>query len=73
MTSSGCGTLTNYQPLKKDGSYTSGGLYAPFVLSRFTEDASPHCYPHNIYWLVSTWNPYLVVVMKSTLMMTTFR
>jgi hypothetical protein len=85
MSPSGCGTLTNYQPLKKDGSYTSGGLYAPFVLSRFTEDASPHCYPHkdkpvgllvsctNIYWLVSTWNPYLVVVMKSTLMMTTFR
>lgn len=85
MTSGGCGTLTNYQPLEPDGSYTPGGLYAPFVLSRFTEDASPHCYPHKdkpvgllvgcttIYWLVSTWNPYLVVVMKSTLMMTTFR
>jgi hypothetical protein len=78
VSSGGCPALTTYWPDKRQG-----GLYAPFVLSRFTEDASGSCYPPprpvgllvacaRIYWLVSTWNPYVVVVMKSTLMMTTF-
>ena len=79
MSPSGCPGLTSYQtPL------VQGGLYAPFVLSRFTRDVSASCHPGpkpvgllvscaTIYWLVSTWNPYVVVVMKSTLMMTTFR
>jgi hypothetical protein len=78
LSSGGCPALTSYWPDKRHG-----GLYAPFVLSRFTEDVSGSCYPPprpvgllvacaRIYWLVSTWNPYVVVVMKSTLMMTTF-
>ena len=78
MSSSGCGILASYWLAG-----TQGGLYAPFVLSRFTEDVSAHCYPRikpvgllvgctTIYW-VSTWNPYVVVLMKSTLMMATFR
>jgi hypothetical protein len=61
MSSSGCGILASYWPAG-----TQGGLYAPFVLSRFTEDVSAHCYPRikpvgllvgctTIYWLVSTW------------------
>jgi hypothetical protein len=80
MSKLGCPGLMSYWP-----PMTEGGLYAPFVLSRFTQEAaSTSCYPPprpvglivscaTIYWLVSTWNPYVVVVMKSTLMMTTFR
>jgi hypothetical protein len=77
MSSSGCIGLTSFQ-------VTPGGFYAPFVLSRFTQDVSASCYSGprpvgllvscaTIYWLVSTWNPYFVVVMQSTLIMTTFR
>jgi hypothetical protein len=80
MGPSGCPGLTSYQP-----GMERGGLYAPFVMNRFTQDTSASCYPRGprpagllvkcakIYWLVSTWNPYVVVVMKSTLRMTTFR
>jgi hypothetical protein len=79
MGPSGCPGLTSYW---MDG--RRGGVYAPFVLSRFTQDLSASCYPRprpvgllvsctKIYWLVSTLNPYVVVVMTSTLRMTTFR
>jgi hypothetical protein len=46
-----------------------GFFYAPFVLNRYTQDAMPAGQPSRatIYWLVSTWNPYNVVVMQSTL------
>jgi hypothetical protein len=69
----GCLGLTNYQ-LFPNGKIWPGVLYAPFVLSRFTRDVSPPG-PHiirraRIYWLVSTWNPYVVVVMQSTLQLT---
>jgi hypothetical protein len=51
-----------------------GALYAPFVMSRFTQDASlpevPTVRGATIYWLVSTFNPYVVVVMQSTLQLT---
>jgi Domain of unknown function (DUF4185) len=75
-----CPGLTNYQP-----GMQIGGLYAPFVLNRFTQVTPAASCFHGprpvglliscttIYWLVSTWNPYVVVVMKSTLRMTTFR
>jgi hypothetical protein len=90
MSPSGCPgppALANMQPLK-DGKYQYG-LYAPFVMSRFTQDATsrlaPPCEPvvgptgtvmtcvfrTTIYWLLSTWNPYSVVVMQSTLQLTT--
>lgn len=50
---------------------TFGYLYAPFVMSRYTQDATPHVRggpkQATIYWLLSTWDPYQVVVMQSTL------
>ncbi len=71
MSAKGCPGLTNYWPTPKQG-----GLYAPFILSRFTQDASPPAQPlirrATIYWLVSTWNPYVVVVMQSTLELRTY-
>jgi Domain of unknown function (DUF4185) len=47
----------------------AGGFYAPFVLNRFTQGQLPTLGATyvTIYWLVSTWNPYTVVVMQSTL------
>jgi hypothetical protein len=48
-----------------------GRFYAPFVMDRFTQDATPpgpgQPKRATVYWLVSTWNPYTVVVMQSTL------
>jgi hypothetical protein len=66
MSPSGCPGLTNSWSTPK-----TGGLYGPFVMSRFTQDAAPPlpevAQRATIYWLVSTWNPYVVVVMQSTL------
>jgi len=46
-----------------------GAFYASFVMNRFTQDvtAGGANKRATIYWLVSTWNPYNVVVMQSTL------
>ncbi|NQT15421.1 MAG: DUF4185 domain-containing protein [Planctomycetes bacterium] len=41
-----------------------GGEYGPYLLSRFTSGADGHC---RIYYTMSTWNPYQVVVMRSDL------
>jgi hypothetical protein len=53
------------------GSVVPGILYASFVMDRFTQAATPPgsdgVRQATIYWLVSTWNPYQVAVMKSTL------
>ena len=53
------------------GNVVPGILYASFVMDRFTENATPpdadSVRQATIYWLVSTWNPYQVAVMKSTL------
>lgn len=46
------------------GATHGGGLYAPFVLSRYTSGTSAAA---TIYYLMSTWNPYQVVVMRATL------
>jgi hypothetical protein len=49
----------------------AGGFYASFVMNRFTQDATAGG-PNKratIYWLVSTWDPYNIVVMQSTLEM----
>jgi hypothetical protein len=41
-----------------------GGVYAPYIIPRYTRGG-----PQNttIYYVMSTWNPYQVVLMKSTL------
>ncbi len=58
-------------PLKSQQipSLTFGYFYAPYVLSRFTKSvpvASP-LKSAQIYWLLSTWDPYQVTVMQTTL------
>jgi hypothetical protein len=79
MSRTGCPGLMDYWPdpsSNKEGKFTAGGLYAPFVLSRFTQEVPPEGGPltrrATIYWLVSTWNPYVVVVMQSTLQIATY-
>jgi Domain of unknown function (DUF4185) len=65
----GCAGLTNEQQLLS-GPWP-GAFYAPFVMTRYTQDATPpgpgQPKRTTIYWLLSTWNPYVVVVMQSTL------
>ena len=65
----GCPGLADYWPNPNATKIVGGFFYAPFVMDRFTEDTTPSGGPREatIYWLVSTWNPYQVVVMKSTL------
>ena len=41
-----------------------GGEYGPYVMSRFTTGTNRQC---RIYYTMSTWNPYQVVVMRSDL------
>jgi Domain of unknown function (DUF4185) len=55
----GCPGLRNYWP------GMPGIFYAPFVMNRYTREAGPN--EATIYWLLSTWNPYQVTVMQSTL------
>ncbi len=65
----GCPGLRNYWSFPT-GPWP-GTFYAPFVMDRFTQDVTPpgpgQPKRATIYWLVSTWNPYTVVVMQSTL------
>jgi hypothetical protein len=53
---------------------TFGYLYAPFVMTRYTKAAAPQApapaRAATIYWLLSTWDPYQVTVMRSTLQLT---
>jgi hypothetical protein len=49
---------------------SNGDFYAPYVMERYTtpeRTGVPLRRQATIYWLVSTWNPYQVVVMKTTL------
>jgi Domain of unknown function (DUF4185) len=66
----GCPGLTNEQILPS-GTPWPGVFYAPFVMTRYTQDVTPpgpgQPKRATIYWLLSTWNPYVVVVMQSTL------
>jgi hypothetical protein len=41
-----------------------GGEYGPYLMSRFTRGAKGRC---RIYYTMSTWNPYQVMVMQSDL------
>jgi hypothetical protein len=71
MSPDGCGNRRDYWPGgHKNGKFVGGGLYAPYVLNRYTTGGGvgapggPSC---TIYWVVSTWNPYQVSVMRTTL------
>jgi hypothetical protein len=65
---SGC---PSQPPLPSNG---IGLFYGPFVMARYTQDTTPSgvkgLRQAQVYWLLSTWNPYRVVVMTSTLRMT---
>jgi Domain of unknown function (DUF4185) len=71
MDETGCKGLTraDYWPQPAPGKTVPGVLYASFVMDRYTQDATPTGGPKQatIYWLLSTWNPYQVVVMQSTI------
>ncbi len=49
---------------KKDWPGVHGGAYAPYVVERFTKVVGPELH---LYYCLSTWNPYVVVLMKSRL------
>jgi len=53
---------------------TFGYLYAPFVLTRYTKaepgPSGPPAKAASVFWLLSTWDPYQVTVMHSTLEIT---
>ena len=65
----GCGAKPDFWLFL--GKNPSGFFYAPFAMERFTQDVTPPgavgTRTANIFWLVSTWNPYQVIVMQSTL------
>lgn len=47
-----------------------GDLYAPFVMERYTVRQKSNDFlkrKATIYWLLSTWNPYQVIVMRTSL------
>lgn len=50
---------------RPNGKFVAGGFYAPYVLDRYTSGADPSR-RSTIYWLLSTWNPYEVTVMRTT-------
>jgi uncharacterized protein DUF4185 len=70
MTPEGCGNRRDFWPgRRKNGKFVAGGFYAPYVLNRYT-GVAPGSGPRQrstIYWVVSTWNPYEVSVMRTTL------
>ena len=47
-----------------DRRQVSGGIYAPYLIPRFTTEDDART---TIYFLLSTWNPYQVVLMRSRL------
>ncbi|HXQ14215.1 MAG TPA: DUF4185 domain-containing protein [Caulobacteraceae bacterium] len=63
----GCPGLVSQQgPL-----FSFGAFYAPFVMTRFTQTEAPPSgelgRQATIYWLLSTWDPYQVTVMRTRL------
>ena len=70
MTPDGCGNRRDFWPTKhRNGKLVGGGTYAPYILNRYTTAAEAEGPGRSatIYWLVSTWNPYAVSVMRTTL------
>jgi hypothetical protein len=49
---------------QKDPQGTNGATYAPYVVERWTKLQGSEL---DIYYVLSTWNPYVVVLMKSRL------
>lgn len=49
---------------KADPAALKGGAYAPYVVERWTEVQGKEL---DLYYVLSTWNPYVVVLMKSRL------
>jgi hypothetical protein len=66
MAPDGCPNRRSFFPKQPNGKFLSG-LYAPFVLNRYTRPADGPGRGVTIYWLLSTWNPYEVTVMRTTL------
>jgi hypothetical protein len=67
MTKEGCGPQERYHD---QGKPVPGGLYAPFILERYTTPLDTFLSASrqaDVYWLLSTWDPYQVVVMRTTL------
>jgi hypothetical protein len=70
MIPEGCGDRRDFWPGKHvNGRFVPGGTYAPYVLNRYTAAAggAGAARTSTIYWVVSIWNPYEVVVMRTTL------
>jgi Domain of unknown function (DUF4185) len=70
MTPEGCGSRRDFWPDRHSkGKFVAGGFYAPYVLNRYTTAAEGNGPGRSttIFWLVSTWNPYEVTVMRTTL------
>jgi hypothetical protein len=67
MSAKGCGERRDFWPARRvGGAVVTGGFYAPFVLNRYTQAGAAKG-SAVIYWVLSTWNPYEVNVMRSTL------
>ena len=49
---------------RKNPTTVHGGAYAPYVVERWTKLQGSDV---NFYYVLSTWNPYVVVLMKSRL------
>jgi len=49
---------------KEDPEARIGGLFAPYAIERFTRVEGDRLH---LYWTMSTWNPYVVVLMHSEL------
>jgi hypothetical protein len=59
----------------KDAGTIDGGLYAPFVMERYTtrvRTVLPYRKRAMVYWLLSTYNPYQVTVMRTVLTVEAF-
>jgi len=70
MIPEGCGNRRDFWPTgHHNGKFVGGGTYAPYVLNRYTTAANSEGPGRSstIYWVVSTWNPYEVNVMRTTL------
>jgi hypothetical protein len=54
---------------QKDPAAVRGGAYAPYVVERWTKvrSTSPSDMELDLYYVLSTWNPYVVVLMTSRL------
>jgi hypothetical protein len=67
MDTAGCTSFTRRQYWQAG---MPGFFYAPYVLNRFTQNTSAgNNRSATIYWTLSTWNPYQVIIMKSGLAM----